>query len=53
MYTVYIRSFLQGFHQIYGHIRRIYTVLANPIDIYGQMPKARQHADITGTVHVQ
>ena len=29
MYTVYIRYFLQGFHQIYGHIRRIYTVLAN------------------------
>jgi len=22
---------LQGFHQIYGHIRRIYTVLANPM----------------------
>jgi len=29
--TVYIRYFLQGNHQIYGHIRCIYTVLANPI----------------------
>ena len=31
VYTVYIRYFWQGFHQIYGHIRRIYTVLANPM----------------------
>ena len=30
MYTVYIRYFLQGNHQIYGHIWCIYTVLANP-----------------------
>jgi len=30
MYTVYIRCFWQGNHQIYGHIRCIYTVLANP-----------------------
>jgi len=28
--TVYIRYFWQGFYQIYGHIRCIYTVLANP-----------------------
>ena len=28
--TVYIRYSWQGNHQIYGHIRRIYTVLANP-----------------------
>jgi len=27
---VYIRFFWQGNHQIYGHIRCIYTVLANP-----------------------
>jgi hypothetical protein len=27
---VYTRHFLQGFHHIYGHIQRIYTVLANP-----------------------
>ena len=30
IYTVYIRYFLQGFYRIYGHIRCIYTVLANP-----------------------
>jgi hypothetical protein len=30
MYTVYIRYFWQGNHQIYGHIRRTFTVLANP-----------------------
>ena len=29
-YTVYIRCFWQKNHQIYGHIRCIYTVLANP-----------------------
>jgi hypothetical protein len=29
LYTVYIRYFWQGKHQIYGHIRCIYTVLAN------------------------
>ena len=27
---MYIRYFRQGNHQIYGHIRCIYTVLANP-----------------------
>ena len=30
IYTVYIRCFWQENHQIYGHIRCIYTVLANP-----------------------
>jgi hypothetical protein len=30
LYTVYIRYFWQGNHQIYGNIRCIYTVLANP-----------------------
>jgi len=30
IYTVYIQYFWQGNHQICGHIRRIYTVLANP-----------------------
>ena len=29
IYTVYIQYFWQGNHQIYGHIRCIYTVLAN------------------------
>jgi len=31
IYTVCIRYFWQGNHHIYGHIRCIYTVLANPI----------------------
>jgi hypothetical protein len=38
IYTVYVRYFWQGNHQKYGHIRCIYTVLANPINtvcIYG------------------
>ena len=30
IYTVYVRYFWQENHQIYGHIRCIYTVLANP-----------------------
>jgi hypothetical protein len=30
IYTVYLRYFWQGNHQIYGHIRCIYMVLANP-----------------------
>jgi len=30
IYTVYIRYYWQGNHEIYGHIRCIYTVLANP-----------------------
>ena len=36
IHTVYIRYFWQGDHQIYGHIRSIYTVLANPTHVrYG------------------
>ena len=31
---MYIRYFWQGHHQIYGHIRFIYTVLANPKHVY-------------------
>ena len=30
LYTVYIRYFKQGNHHTYGHIRHVYTVLANP-----------------------
>jgi len=30
IYTVYIQYVWQGNHQIYGHIRCIYMVLANP-----------------------
>jgi hypothetical protein len=33
LYTVYNRYVGQGTHQIYGHIRCIYTVLANPVYI--------------------
>ena len=33
IYTVYIRYFWQRNHQIYGHTRCIYTVLANPINM--------------------
>ena len=28
--TVYVRYFWQGNHHTYGHIRCVYTVLANP-----------------------
>jgi len=30
IYTVYIRYLWQGNQQMYGHMRCIYTVLANP-----------------------
>ena len=30
VYTVHIQKFLQEIHQIFGHVRRICTVLANP-----------------------
>jgi hypothetical protein len=32
-YTVCVSCFWQGDHQIYGHVRCIYTVLANPSDM--------------------
>jgi len=35
IYTVYIRYFWQGNNQIYGHIRCIYMVLANPTLVCG------------------
>jgi hypothetical protein len=35
-YTVYVRYFWQGNHQIYGHIRCTYTVLAKPTFKQGQ-----------------
>jgi len=34
IYTVYMRYFWQGNHQIYGYIRCIYTVLANPTHVH-------------------
>ena len=33
IYTVHTRFFWQGNHQIYGQIRCIYTILANPTDV--------------------
>jgi len=33
IYVVCIRYFWQGNHQTYGHVRCIYTVLANPTSI--------------------
>ena len=36
IYTVYIWYFWQGNHQIYGYIRCIYTVLANPSHVSQQ-----------------
>ena len=33
IYTVYMRYFWQGNHRIYGHIRCMYTVLANPTGV--------------------
>ena len=35
IYTVYVRHFWQKNRHIYGHIRRIYTVLANPTHLPG------------------
>ena len=31
---MYIRYFWHGIHKIYGHIRCIYTVLANTTNVY-------------------
>jgi hypothetical protein len=33
-YTVYVRYFWQGNNQIYGHVRCICTVLADPIYVH-------------------
>jgi len=35
--TVYIRCFWQGNHQLYGHIRSIYTVLVNSTFLWGMI----------------
>ena len=42
VYTVYIRHFWQGNHHIYGHIRCVYTVLANPTHGVGICGELRQ-----------
>jgi hypothetical protein len=39
IYTVYIWYFWQGNHQMYGHIRCIYTVLANPNHNHCTLPE--------------
>ena len=50
IYTVYIRYFWQGNYEIYGHIRFIYTVLANPIyqcsRKWGLLPPASRTAAV-------
>jgi len=46
IYTVYIRCFWQEIHQIYGHIRCIYTVLANPVY---KMDACQQDGVVVGT----
>jgi len=61
IYTVYIRYFWLGDHQTYGHIRCIYTVLANPTyQLNGlsianpyEQPCQQQHRHNTATLHVQ
>ena len=44
MCGVYIRHFWQGNHQIYSHIRRVYTILASPkqgtVSTVGTCPSA-------------
>jgi hypothetical protein len=41
IYIVYIQYFWQGNHQIYGHVRCSYTVLASPMyDSYSCLPDA-------------
>ena len=44
---MYVRYFWQGNHQIYGHIRGVYTVLANPTEL---MKVEACENDLDGTV---
>jgi len=59
LYTVYIRYFWQGNHQLYGHIRCIHTVLSSPthtgalhvkLHLAGPHPKLGQIHHCTGDV---
>ena len=51
IYTVHIRYFWQGNHEMYGHIRCIYTVLANPNNIWlGGTGVCCTHVQFPGTV---
>jgi hypothetical protein len=43
---VCIWYFWQGNHQRYGHIRCIYTVLANPINVYWYMCTGKQVGNV-------
>ena len=45
IYTVYIQYFWQGNNQEYGHIRCVYTVLANPMYISAGCGQAWQFAE--------
>jgi len=49
MYTVYIWYFWQVNHQRYGHIRCIYTALANPSYLF--YPKFKQ-SETLGTLYI-
>jgi len=55
IYMVYIRHLWQGNHQAYGHIRCIYTVLANPsyvkLPLLFQLPYDITHAQIHISTH--
>jgi len=53
IHTVCIRYFWQGNHHIYGHIRCIYTVLANPTHKAGTRPVQKLEASQAGTVHMR
>jgi len=46
VYTAYIRYSWQGYHQMYGHIRCIYTVLANPMHVESLGCNAVMHSSL-------
>ena len=51
-YTVHVRYFWQGNHQIYGHIQCIYTVLATPTHIHTHMhTHTHTHSHIHTNAH--
>jgi len=52
IYTVHIQYFWQGNHQLYGHIRSKYTVLANPSHLYRHGPLMRIRDGLTGVALV-
>jgi hypothetical protein len=52
IYTVFIRYSWQEYHQIYDHIRCIYTVLANPKICIPPPPHPHPHIDIPTAKHI-